>query len=563
MLRERRDRKAAERELDGGGRERKTRLLPVPFQGGALRVRGDSGRVIEGTFKVLRPSGDDEFFRFLVENSPDGHFVLLTSGSFAFLNEAAHHMFGLDPNQSNELSLEDILHPSEHERTRRNVSLRWRGVLKGAATYLALRSDGSTFPIEVHTRTMDFNGREALHGVIRDITSRRKMEQRLEEMERNNVVSRLASGIAHDLNNLLAVIQSNAELALKEARNSPLAQQALRRINSAVQRGSSKVTHIRQMGAGWQGEASLEPLYINSLVEDVIDLTRARWQDEAEAKGVRYEINWDPGVVPSVDGSPTDMRAALVALMFNAFEAMPTGGAVDLSTQIVDSGEVLIIVRDTGEGIAEPSLSQLTDAFFTTRADRSMGLGLLLVQSTMARHGGRLEISSTAGMGSSFHLFLPAGSKQPLAEEPTPRPEVSARYQEVTVTERIRPKTRGGRSVLLIDDQPELVQVVETILESRGYSVDSVFNSRDGLAHAKSSKYSVVLTDLGMPDISGWEVSEQIHALQPKTPIVLMTGWAADIDRGSLADRHIDALLAKPFRGEQLLAVIEKVIRER
>ena len=508
----------------------------------------------KGIFVTLGSSEDEGFFRFLVESSPDGHFVLLPSGEFAFLNAAAYDMFGLDEAANEPYRLEDILHSS---------GLRLRGVLRGSASYLATHSNGTTFPIEVHTRVMTFDGGEALHGVIRDITARRKMEKRLESMERNNVVSRLASGIAHDLNNLLAVIQSNTELALKQSRNNPLALQALRRVNAAVHRGSSKVTHIRQMGSGWQGSGEFEGIHINALLEDVIDLTRARWQDEAEAEGIRYKLNWDPGSPPPIDGSEADIRAALVALMFNAFEAMPTGGDLDLSTQVVESGEVLVTIRDTGEGMHEPSLPQLADAFFTTRADRSMGLGLLLAQNMIARHNGRMEIKSALGLGSSFHLYFPPGSCVPSTDAPLPRPEVSARHQEVTVTERIRPKTRGGRSVLVIDDQAELVQVVETILESRGYSVDSAFNSKDGLAHAQASKYSVVLTDLGMPDISGWEVSEKIYELQPKTPVVLMTGWAAEIDSQRLAEYNIDALLPKPFRGEQLIAVIEKVIREK
>ena len=512
---------------------------------------------------VPRPFGDDEFFRYLVEYSPDGHFVLLLSGEFAFLNHAALKMFGFDPAVSHDLGLRDILHPSEHERSMRNIDLRRTGLLKGSASYLAQRVDGSTFPIEVHTRSMQLGDSEALHGVIRDVTARRTMERRLEVMERNNVVSRLASGIAHELNNLLAVIQSNTELAIKESRNSPQALQALGRINSAVQRSSSKVTHITQMGSGWHGIDEFEPFYVNALVEDVIDLTRARWQDEAEAEGIYYKVNWDPGAVPSANGSSTDIRAALVALMFNAFEAMPKGGSVDLSTQLVESGEVLITVRDTGEGISEPSLPQLTDAFFTTRPDRSMGLGLVMVQSALARHGGRLEISSSPGVGSSFNLYLPPSKDRPAYDQPPPRLEVTARHQEVTVTERLQPKTRGGRAILLIDDQSELVQVVETILESRGYSVDSAFSSFDGIAYAEASKYSAVLTDLGMPDISGWEVSDRIHEIQPNTPIVLMTGWATEIDADRLAEHHIDALLAKPFRGDQLIAVIEKVMREK
>ncbi len=510
-----------------------------------------------------RPSGDDDFFRFLVENSPDGHFILLQGGNFAFLNEAAMTMFGLDPQVSVELHLADILDPSESERSKRNMALRLRGVLKGAASYLAKRFDGSTFPVEVHARPMEFEGEQAVHGVIRDVTARRKMEQRLESMERSHLVSRLASGIAHDLNNLLAVIQSNTEVAQKESRTNPMALAALRRIHSAVQRGSAKVTHIRQMGGGGAARTEFGAIYVNPIVEEVIDLTRARWQDEAEAAGVIYDVQWQPGSVPTVDGCAADLRAALVALVFNALEAMPRGGCLSLASSVDESGSAVVTIKDTGEGTAGSSLPQLTDAFFTTRTDRQMGLGLHLVQDILARHGGRLDMSSSEEPGSQFSMFLPAGSETPAGPEPAARPEVLARSYEATAPERLRPKTRGGRSVLLIDDQADLVQVVETILESRGFSVDCALNAKDGLALASASKYSIVLTDLGMPDLSGWEVSQQVHALQPKTPVVLMTGWAAEIDSERLAENHVAALLAKPFHGEQLLAVIDKLLRAK
>jgi len=513
---------------------------------------------------VLRPFSDDSIFRFLVENSPDGHFILLPSGTFAFLNESAMQMFGLDPLVSVDLALEDILHPSEHERARRNMALRLRNVLKGAPSYLAVRADGSSFPIEVHAKPMDYEGGHAVHGVIRDVTARKKMEERLENMERSNLVSRLASGIAHDLNNLLAVIQSNTELAQKEVRNNPMALAALRRIATAVQRSSSKVSHIRQMGSrSQQGPAKFEPIYLNPVVEDVIDLTRARWQNEADAQGITYEVNWNPGELPIVDGIAADLRAALVALVFNALEAMPEGGVLSLSTLVDDSGEVKIAVTDTGEGVTESSLPQLTDAFFTTRKDRQMGLGLHLVQNILARHGGRFEMASTPGQGTTVEVLLPEASGTPAGDEPALRPELLARSYEPTAPERLRPKTRGGRSVLLIDDQADLVQVVETILESRGFSVDCALTAKDGLAHATASKYTVVLTDLGMPDLSGWEVSQRIHELQPNTPVVLMTGWAAEIEPSRLAENQVQAMLAKPFRGEQLLAVIDKVLREK
>jgi CheY-like chemotaxis protein len=239
---------------------------------------------------------------------------------------------------------------------------------------------------------------------------------------------------------------------------------------------------------------------------------------------------------------------------------MPDGGELALRTGETEQGEVLIEVKDSGEGIRREDISRLTDAFFTTRPDRRMGLGLHLVQMFIERHAGRLDVRSTRGGGSTFCMILPASDEAP--EEPAPplRPDLLARNSGPTVPEPARPRTRGGRSILLIDDQADLVQVVRTILESRGFSVDAALSGREGVALAEASRYSLVLTDLGMPDTSGWEVAQRVLEVQPKTPVILMTGWAADIDEARLRESRIEALLPKPFRSEQLLQLVTQVL---
>jgi len=504
-------------------------------------------------------SADDTTFRFLVEHSPDGVFVVVDA-AFVFLNDAARGMFGLDAD-ADPIEETDVLHPSEHERARRNMALRASGVLRGAATYLARRPDGSTFPIEVHAAPLQYRGSKGLHGVIRDITARRKMEETLEQMERSTVVSRLAAGFAHDFNNLLAVIQTSTEVAQREAEDNPQIAGALTRIRAAVQRGGEKVRHIQQMGAHTRdSEVDLRPIHLNPVVEDVLELTRARWQDEAESSGIRYDVRWQPDQPPSVRAAPSDLRAALVALVFNAVEAMPRGGSILIKTGETNDGEAMITVRDTGEGVQPDDLQKLTDAFFTTRTDRRMGLGLHLVQSVLERHGGRLEVDSTRGQGSTFALILPASDVAPSEPPPEPRHDLLERATESTEPAAPSAPTRSGRSVLIVDDQADLVHVVRTILEGRGYAVDTALNGRDGVAAAEASRYSVILTDLGMPDISGWDVAGRVRQVHPDVPIVLMTGWAADIPPDRLREHEIQALLPKPFRSDQLLAVINQVL---
>ena len=496
----------------------------------------------------------DSTFRFLVEHSPDGHF-LLVDGVLDYLNPAGLEMFGRSESELGTLRVEDVLHPSEKERLLNNVRLRTSGVLRGATTFLAQRGDGSTFPIEVHAVPAGVGGRDGLHGVIRDITNRRKMEERLEKMERAGLVSRLSSGIAHDFNNLLAVILTNTELAMGAAEAAPV-QDALRHIRSAGLRGSDKVRQIQTMGGTNRPTEEFRPLYVNPLVEEVLELTEPRWRDEAEARGVRYHLDWQPGDPPPVAGSAQDLRGALIALIFNAIEAMPNGGDIVIRATRTPANEALITVRDFGQGIDEPDFEQLSDPFFTTREDREMGLGLHLVEQVLARHSGRLEVDSEPGKGSSFALVLPASTNAPAEPPPAPREDLSS---VSSFSAMVAPAPPGARSILLIDDQSDLVQVVETILRAQGWHVDTALNGRDGLAIAEQRTHAIVLTDLGMPDISGWEVAQRMAELQPDTPVILMTGWAAEIDESRLEEQGISALLPKPFRTEALLKLVERI----
>ena len=502
---------------------------------------------------------DSSIYRFLVEHSPDGHFVIVDD-YFAYLNSAAMRMFGVGPSDVPGLKIIDVIHPTDRERCLRNVGLRRSGVLKGSTTYLCMRRDGSSFPIETHSVALDYQGKLGVHGVIRDITARRTMEAKLERMERATLVSRLASGIAHDFNNLLAVIQSNTDVAQQEARTSSV-QIALANIRSAVTRGTEKVAQFHRMGAASTAPDRFEPLYINPVIEEVLDLTKPRWRGEAESEGKRYEIDWQPGAPPPVIGSASDLQAALVAMVFNAIEAQPQGGRVTIRTGEDLDHNALITVRDDGEGIAQEFLPRLTDGFFTTRPDRQMGLGLSLVQSVLSRHGGRMEVDSEPGRGSTFALILPRSDRGPTAPPPQPRLDLLERPAPSMQPEAPGPKTRGGRSVLLIDDQADLLQVLSNILTSSGYSVDTALNGKEGLELAQASKYTIVLTDLGMPDMSGFEVALKIRTIQPKTPVILMTGWAAEVDRARLEENGVASLLAKPFRRETLLETVNATIR--
>lgn len=392
-----------------------------------------------------------------------------------------------------------------------------------------------------------------------DLENIEELAAALIRTEQSALIARLVVGATHDLSNLLTVIQASADLLLRSAKD-PESLAALQRIDKSVERAGRKLVQMKGLGLAHVAEQIPAPLHVNPLVDEVLSLTRARWKDEAERVGVRYEVRWHPGEVEPVRAGSVDLQAALVALVFNALEAMPRGGLLTFETGMTVGGSVAISVRDEGVGMADPNVEDLSDVFYTTQPGRKVGLGLHLVQRVAEEAGGRLEIVSKVGEGSVFTLLLPPSNELPEG------PEASLRFMGPdtrsvpTVVGTFSVKAPSGPHLLVVDDQADILQVLTVILEDEGYEVDAVLRARAGLLLADETEYSVILTDLGMPDMSGWEFAAEVRRKQPKTPVILMTGWGAEVDKKRLSDEGIFALLPKPFGGKDLLALLKEAL---
>ena len=343
---------------------------------------------------------DDSTFRLLVEQSPDGH-IILVDGVFTYLNAAAIRMFGWESDPPLGLTVLDVIDPVDHDRCKRNILLRQSGVLRGANRYTGVRRDGETFPIEVHTAALGSGGGAGLHGMVRDISDRQRMEDILDRSQRSGMVSRLVAGAAHDLNNLLAVIQSNAELLTRQDGGEQSAA-AVERILAAVGRSEQKVAQMHELGAAVLEGGDLEVLHVNALVEDVLELTRSRWRDEADLEGISYRVSWEPGEVAPVEVVSTDLRAALVALVLRALDAMPEGGALSLSTVPAEDGWVSVRVSDSGERVPSLLADEATEEPWTVDDSSALGLGLSVV-----RHDPQVTSHDRADAASTRHSRPP------------------------------------------------------------------------------------------------------------------------------------------------------------
>lgn len=235
--------------------------------------------------------------------------------------------------------------------------------------------------------------------------------------------------------------------------------------------------------------------------------------------------------VPPVIGSASELREVFTNLILNAVDAMPGGGGLVLSCRPLGA-RILVEVADGGVGMDSETQRQLFDPFFTTKGPRGMGLGMSVVYGIVTRHGGKIEVASAPGHGTVVRLDFPAALAIDALVEAPPEPAVRL--------------PRSGR-VLVIDDEPEVLSVLHDALAAEGYTVDVVGSAPQGVELASAGEYDFVFTDLGMPDMSGWEVAERLAKARPDMPVALVTGWGTTLDAEDVRRRGIDAVVHKPF----------------
>jgi CheY-like chemotaxis protein/anti-sigma regulatory factor (Ser/Thr protein kinase) len=243
--------------------------------------------------------------------------------------------------------------------------------------------------------------------------------------------------------------------------------------------------------------------------------------------------------VPPVPGQAAELREVLINLIFNAVEAMPLGGGIVLKTRLVGD-RVEITVDDTGFGMSKAVQSRAFEPFYTTKS-RGTGLGLSVAYGIIARHRGEILVASREGRGTTVTILLPVASEAPPAE---PVPSLAA------------PPVPPAR-ILVIDDEAGVRDALMEMLSTHSHLVTGAASGPEGLALLERHHFDLVLTDLGMPGMTGWEVARRVKAHRPETPVVLITGWGASIDADQQRRSGVDLILFKPFQMEELFSALQ------
>jgi GAF domain-containing protein len=361
-------------------------------------------------------------------------------------------------------------------------------------------------------------------------------QEHLVQTEKLRALGEMASGVAHDFNNILAAILGRVQLILNSTEE-PTMRRWLQVIERAAMDGAQTVRQIQEF-TRIRRDQPAETVDLNQVVRDAVEMTQTRWRDETQSRGleVRMVTNLEP--VPAVDGHPAELRQVLTNLILNAVDALPRGGTITIGTRSAGAA-VEVSVADTGTGMSDEVRRRIFEPFFSTKGPKGTGLGLAMVYGIVARHGGLVGVESREGAGSTLTIRLPLGAGR---AEPGTAPLASI--------------GNAGARVLVIDDEEHVREALADMLRLTRHEVVVASQGFEGLEQFRAAPFDLVMTDLAMPGMSGWQVAQAVKALRPDVPVVLVTGWGVELPAEQLRANGVDRVMTKPFRIDEVHGVV-------
>jgi len=382
----------------------------------------------------------------------------------------------------------------------------------------------------------------------------RQSQMTILQQERLRALGQMASGIAHDINNAISPVSLYTESLLEREPNlSERTRSYLSTIQQAIEDVARTVSRMREFYREREAQLTLEEVDMNRAIRQVLDLTRPRWSDQPQQRGIAIEMHTELAAdLPHIMGADNEIRDALTNLVFNAVDAMPEGGTLTLRSYAVEGVDgmksVTIEVSDTGVGMDEDTRRKCLEPFYTTKGERGTGLGLAMVYGMVQRHSAQMDIESVPGGGTTMRLTFIAAESNLAATARFAMPPAQARPLRI----------------LLVDDDPMLIRSLQDTLQEDGHTIVAANGGQAGIdafkaARQQGERFDAVITDLGMPYVDGRKVAAAIKAMSPGTPVVLLTGWGQRLIAANDTPANIDRVLSKPPRLMDLRAALAEL----
>ncbi len=512
--------------------------------------------------EALRES--QERYRGLVATLPQAVFEADANGSIQYVNDIAFEMFGYDSKDffPGKYNILEMIAPEDHERVQANTRILFSTGKSPSAEYLALRKDGSKFPVQTYsTRIINDEAPIGIRGIIVDITERKRAEKEQEKLQaqltqaqKMESMGRLAGGVAHDFNNMLSVIIGQAEIAMMQMGIEKHLYSQLKEIKEAAKRSADLV---RQLLA-FARKQTIAPkvLNLNDTVEGMLKIIQ-------RLIGENIQLLWQPGEnLWKINMDPTQIDQILANLCVNARDAIVGTGKVAIETgnvtldedccglllEAVPGDYVLLAVQDEGCGMSEETLNQLFDPFFTTKGvGKGTGLGLPMVYGIVRQNKGFINVYSEPGKGTAFKIYIPRHLGE---DEKEHAPDVD------------RSMTGGNETVLLVEDEQMLLQMGMEMLKKLGYKVLAAGSPSEAVKIAEEHKNDIhlLITDVIMPEMNGKQLADKLLSLYPNLKLLFMSGYTADVIsyHGVLSPGV--QFIQKPFSTKDIAAKVREVL---
>ena len=377
-------------------------------------------------------------------------------------------------------------------------------------------------------------------GAMSDITKRKRMEAELMRLERMSALGEMAQGVAHNFNNLLSVVLGYAEIIQSKVSNPDIDDDLRELIDGTLQ--AAELVERLNYAVRSEGE-SAKPVSLETVGRRVLEVSRPRWKDEPEARGVAIDMVANFANTPLIQGTESGLHNIFINLIFNAVDALPNGGTIRLSTER-DGDSVQLIVADDGVGMDDETRRRVFDPFFSTKMTVGTGLGLSTVYGTVSRWGGECQVESEVDAGTTFRIRFPIAAE---VAQPTPGAE---------------PATASGRRgrILLIEDEEHVSTALSHALSDK-HDVEVFHSGVSALESFSRGRYDVALIDLGMSGMPGDRVAGRVRATDPHIATVLITGWG--LADGDPRLECFDFRLTKPIRAASLVDTVARSIQLR
>ncbi len=375
--------------------------------------------------------------------------------------------------------------------------------------------------------------------ISKNVTKTRELEDKSAQMKKLSALGQISSGVAHDFNNVLTVVLGRVQLMKRQIVDQYLIN-SLDMIEKSALDGASKVRKIQEFARPKKGKLT-ETIDLKSLIEEVVEITRPKWYDASRIKGILIEPSLDLTKDLYIMGDSSDLRNAFTNLIFNAADAMPDGGVLSIKTK-KESNTVDVEFKDTGIGMTEDTIEKIFDPFFTTKGVLGTGLGMSEVYGIIKRHNGKINVKSKVGTGTTITLNFP-GVKR-----------ITSNIASALPTE-----TSPCR-ILVVDDEEYILSILNDLLTDRGHTVTTMSSAVEALNDFKENNYDIVITDLGMPGMNGQEMAEKIKSINNSTQVILISGWALNIDENKYPGKTIDFIIKKPFSIEKVVYTISEAV---